>query len=52
MDDSFPNTKLIDPKDEQITTKLMRFLETYIQRRDLLQKDVHKKRINNFIYYF
>lgn len=52
MDDSSSNTKPIDPKDEQIITKLMRFLETYIQRRDLLQKDVHKKRINNFIYYF
>ncbi|XP_025268620.1 kinesin-like protein KIF23 isoform X1 [Camponotus floridanus] len=47
MDDSSPNTKPIDPKDEQIITKLMRFLETYIQRRDLLQKDVHKKQ-NNF----
>lgn len=47
MDDSSSNTKPIDPKDEQIITKLMRFLETYIQRRDLLQKDVHKKQ-NNF----
>lgn len=44
MGDSFPNTKLTDPEDEQATAKLMRFLETYIQRRDLLQKDVHKKR--------
>ncbi|CAL1682505.1 unnamed protein product [Lasius platythorax] len=43
MGDSFPNTKLTDPEDEQATAKLMRFLETYIQRRDLLQKDVHKK---------
>ncbi|KAM0724569.1 Kinesin-like protein KIF23 [Formica fusca] len=47
MGDSFPKTKLIDPEDEQVTAKLMQFLETYIQRRDLLQKDVHKKQ-NNF----
>ncbi|KAL6441805.1 hypothetical protein ACFW04_002323 [Cataglyphis niger] len=47
MGDSFPKTKLIDPEDEQVTAKLMQFLETYIQGRDLLQKDVHKKQ-NNF----
>lgn len=52
MGDSFPKTKLINPEDEQVTAKLMQFLETYIQRKDLLQKDVHKKRTNNSVYSF
>lgn len=41
----FPEANVADPQDEQAIVRLMRLLETRIQRRDLLQEDVREKRM-------
>ncbi|XP_018317203.1 uncharacterized protein [Mycetomoellerius zeteki] len=47
LDDSFPKADATDPQNEQTIVELSRFLETRIQRRNLLQEDVSEKQ-NHF----
>lgn len=49
LDDSFPkeSVDVADPQEERANARLIRFLETRVQERDLLQEDVHEKRKNN-----
>ncbi|XP_071638039.1 uncharacterized protein [Temnothorax longispinosus] len=45
--DPFPKASVADPQDERANARLMRFLETRIRKRDLLQEDLHEKQ-NHF----
>ncbi|XP_078035417.1 kinesin-like protein KIF23 isoform X2 [Augochlora pura] len=40
----FPNTDLTNPHNDEVITTLMRFLETRIQKRNILQEDLKQKR--------
>ncbi|XP_076292183.1 kinesin-like protein KIF23 isoform X2 [Lasioglossum baleicum] len=42
----FPNTDLTSPHNDEIITTLMRFLETRIQKRNVLQEDLKQKQTN------
>lgn len=47
LGDPFPEANVSDPQDERTIVKLMRFLETRIPRRELLQDSVREKRMNS-----
>lgn len=52
LDDLFSKVSVADLQDEQAIVKMIRFLETRIQKKDLLQEDLHEKRMNDPLFIF